>query len=83
MIHDFTFTRDGNSCTLQGWVSDDQSPVGDIVVFSGIASGLATVGTDFHFSYTFEILILDFHGEIMAVTSDLMGLLSNQPSVNI
>jgi len=73
----------GNWCTLRGWVSDDQNPAGDIVVFSGIASGLATVGTDFHFSYSFEILIPGFHGEITAVTSDTMGLLSNQPSVYI
>ena len=83
VIHDFAFTMDGNWCTLQGWVSDDQNPAGDIVVFSGMASGLATVGTDSHFSYAFQILMPGFHGEIVAVTSDLMGLLSNQPSVDI
>jgi hypothetical protein len=67
---------------LSGWVSDDQSPIGYSVTFSGIISGQAVVGADFHFTYTFQVSP-EYHGEICAVTNDSLGLASNEASVTI
>lgn len=82
VINDFTCTFDGEWYVLSGWVSDDQSPGGTTVMFSGIIEGQALVEADNHFSYAFQVSP-DLHGEICAITYDYLGLASNEATVTI
>lgn len=82
IISGFTFSRDGIWITVQGLVSDDQSPVGYVVDIWGVLSTQTTVGADNHFSWRFQIP-QEYSGTVYARTRDLFGLLSNTASINI
>jgi hypothetical protein len=82
VIHDFALTIVNNWCTLSGWVSDDQDPTGYHVLLTGVINESIQVDNNDHFSFGFAYDPV-LHGAIYAITQDLLGVLSNEPFVNV
>ena len=82
VIHDFALTIDNNWCTLSGWVSDDQDPTGYHILLTGVINESLQVDNNDHFSFGFAYDPA-IHGAVYAITQDFLGLLSNEPVVNV
>ena len=81
-IVDFTAQIVDNWCTLLGRVVDDVDPTGLTVTLDGVVVTTRIVDEDDFFSYVFE-LPPQYHGTIVAFTTDIGGLASNIASVTI